>query len=333
MDTKITKTRLSRMLSYDWLKIVGFSVAAIIVWTLIFTMTATRITPAQEFTVLNYAGNLSLSNKFFDSYNKTIENGVFSYEVIETNNNDLTASKEYLNTVLEARFTTDEGDVLYVSLENDPDTAYKDENDETQYNSYYQSFLNRWFHYVHRLDGENGYFAQMESYLNMYYTNGYTDAESLDTAKVEADFRARIKENKDKRFKKESQIEKGVQDEIVRIQKYRDALVNFNSYLAAGYVEFTEGSVTYTFESGEQTYSGMYAINLCPNVETMGGLQEYVSYYSSYEDENGTTQYKTTAENMQIVILDLDGVAPEFKYESLLYINSVIESYCTELNK
>ena len=333
MDTKITKTRLSRMLSYDWLKIIGFSVAAIIVWTLIFTMTATRITPAQQFTVLNYAGNLSLSNKFFDSYNKTIENGVFSYEVIETNNNDLTASKEYLNTVLEARFTTDEGDVLYVSLENDPDTAYKDENDETQYNSYYQSFLNRWFHYVHRLDGENGYFAQMESYLNIYYTNGYADAESLDTAKVEADFRARIKENKDKRFKKESQIEKGVQDEIERIEKYRNALINFNLYLDAGYVQLTEGSVTYKLDSGEQTYSGMYAINLCPNVETMGGLQEYVSYYSSYEDENGTTQYKTTAENMQIVILDLAGVDPDFKYESLLYINSVIESYCTELNK
>ncbi len=333
MDAKITKTRLSRMLSYDWLKVIGFSAAAIIIWTLVFTMTETRITPAQQFTVLNYAGNTSLGNKFMDSYQKTLEKGVFSYEVIEANTNDLSLNKEYLNTLLEARFTTDEGDVLYVSLENDPDTAYTDENGETQYDSYYQTFLNRWFRCVHRLDGENGYFAQMKTYLNMYYTNGYEDADSLNTAKVETDFRARIKENKDKRFKKESQIEKGVQDEIARMEKYREALINFNIYLDAGYVQLTEGSVTYKLENGEKTYTGMYAINLCPNVETMGGLQEYVSYRASYVDENGATQYKTTAENMQIVVLDLAGVDPDFKYESLLYINSVIESYCTELNK
>ena len=59
MDAKITKTRLSRLLSYDWLKIVGVIAGVILVWSLIFTMTATRITPAQQFHVLNYVGNYS----------------------------------------------------------------------------------------------------------------------------------------------------------------------------------------------------------------------------------------------------------------------------------
>ena len=61
MDAKITKLRLSRMLSYDWLKIIGAAAAVIIVWVLIFTMTATRITSAQTFTVHNYLGNISLT--------------------------------------------------------------------------------------------------------------------------------------------------------------------------------------------------------------------------------------------------------------------------------
>ena len=330
MDAKITKTRLSRMLSYDWIKIVLFSAVAIIVWMLVFTMTATRITPAQQFTVFNYAGNSSFSTKFYDSYEKMLKNGVFSYEVIEANNNDLAVHTEYLHTVMEARLATNEGDVLYVSMENDPDTKYQD-GEETKYLSYYQSFLNRWYYNVQRLDGEDGYFAELEAYLNGFYSNGYEDKDSLNTALVESSFRARIKANKDKRFKKESEIQKGVQDEIERIEKYRDALVNFYSYIDAGYVSFTEGKIESNVE-GKYIIDGIYAINICPNPETMGDVREYVSYYASYVDENGETQHKKTADNMQIVFLDLLPKGQEiFKGENLVYLNSVIESYCTAL--
>ena len=330
MDAKITKLRLSRMLSYDWIKIIACSVAAIVIWSLVFTMTKTQITPAQQFTVFNYRGNVTLGSKFGASYQALIDKGVFSYEVLETNTNDLTTSGDYAETILQTRFATDEGDVLFVSLEDDPNSEYVDEAGETQYLSYYQSFLNGWISYAYRLDGENGYFAQMERYLNSFYKDGYDNEDSvLDTALIESTFRARIKATKDKRFKKESQIQQGIQDEIARIQKYRQALIDFNWYLKEGYVEFTEGTVTYTYESGVQTYTGKYAINLCPDVEKMGGLQEYISYYANYVDENGETKTKTTAENMQIVILDMPGMRPEFQYESLLYINWVIESYRT----
>lgn len=333
MDARITKSRLSGMLSYDWLKIVGGSAAAIVVWALVFTMTATRITPAQQFTVFNYIGNVSLSSKFNASYSKLIDDGVFSYEVLETNINDLTTTGDYMNTVLEARFVTDEGDVMFISMENNPDTEYTDENGETKYESYYQGFLNSWFNYVQRLDGEDGYFAQMENYLNIFYTNGYQDGDSLDESKVESNFRAHIKATKDKRFKKESQIQQGLKDELARIRKYRQALLDFNSYIDAGYVEFTESTITLNYSETTLTYTGVYAINLCPNVETMGGLQEYVSYYTEYVDEDGNTQTKTTAEDMQLIFLDMSGVDAEFKYESLLYVNSVIEAYCSALNE
>lgn len=330
MDAKITKLRLSRMFSYDWIKMILFSAVAIIVWTLVFTMTATRITPAQQFTVFNYAGNTTLSNKFYSHFSNALDNGVFSYEVIETTNNDLTTAQDYMYTVLEARLTTNEGDVLYVSLENDPSSEYMD-GEEKKYLSYYETFLRRWYYNVKRLDGENGYFAQLEAYLNGFYKNGYEDADSLNTQLVENAFRARIKENKDKRFKKESEIAKGVQDEIARIQSYRDALVDFYAYLDAGYISFTDTKIAGN-EEGKYVLEGQYAINICPNVETMGKLQEYVSYRKTYEDENGDVQYKTTAENMQIVFLD---VLPDsqqiFIGENLLYLNNVIETYCTAL--
>ena len=56
MDAKITKKRLAYMLSYDWIKLVLAIVAAIVVWVLVFTTSATRITNTQRFVVCNYLG-------------------------------------------------------------------------------------------------------------------------------------------------------------------------------------------------------------------------------------------------------------------------------------
>ena len=56
MDAKITKTRLEQMLSYDWIKIVAVALAAILAWSLVFTMSATRITTTQQFVIMNYPG-------------------------------------------------------------------------------------------------------------------------------------------------------------------------------------------------------------------------------------------------------------------------------------
>lgn len=56
MDAKITKKRLNILLSYDWIKIILVAVAMIVLWSLVFTMTATRVTNAQNFTIFNYTG-------------------------------------------------------------------------------------------------------------------------------------------------------------------------------------------------------------------------------------------------------------------------------------
>lgn len=324
MDAKITKKRLSHMLSYDWLKIIGACVVAIIVWTLVFTTSATRITPAQQFSVFSYKGNTMLGTKFHDSYNRAFESGVFSHEVLELTTNDLTTANEYLQTVLEARLTTDEGDVIFVADAPDADTEYE-ENGETKTLTYLQSFVGSWYYRLMRLDGEDGYFAEMEKYLNTYYNGNYITGE-LNKQLVESAFRARIKENKDKRYKNEEQINAGIEGEYDRFEKYRTALINFNSYVEKGYVTFTD--VTLQNANGEAV-TRTYGINLCPT-ESMEGLKELVSYVEQVTDENGTTKTNITAKNMNVCLFDLN-VEEGFQYEGLLYVNYVIESYCTEL--
>ena len=54
MDAKITKRRLSEMLQYDWVKIIGMIVVAVVVWELIFTVSAVRVKTGQNFKVYYY---------------------------------------------------------------------------------------------------------------------------------------------------------------------------------------------------------------------------------------------------------------------------------------
>ena len=67
------------MLSYDWIKMVLVAAAIIVAWTLIFTMTATRITPAQQYTVFNYEGNRPF-NTFLFSFAQFLH---FSHSTIQ----------------------------------------------------------------------------------------------------------------------------------------------------------------------------------------------------------------------------------------------------------
>ena len=332
MDTKITKKRLARILSYDWIKIIATAVAVILVWMLIFTTTATRITPAQQFTVFNYQSNNTLSDDFFTSYeNALTRDKIFSYEIIEGNTNDLkTAGDDMAYTLLDTRISVEEGDVMFVPDIPDVTSAYTDENGNTQYErSYMQTFFNRCYFNLYDLDPEkeNGYFYEMEEYLNIFYKNGYEDEASLDKAKVEELFRARITANKDKRFKKDAQIQKGIQDEIARIQKYRNALIEFYGYLADGTVSLT--TLSLKDENGDVLKEGKYGINLCPDENKTGALKKVVSYTTteSYE-EDGETKERTivSAKNMQAMFFRFDGVETSFEYESLLYINYIVRN-------
>ncbi|MBQ8685978.1 MAG: hypothetical protein IJ514_07390 [Clostridia bacterium] len=332
MDAKITKQRLARILSYDWIKIVALAVAAVFLWTLIFTMTATRITAAQQFTVFNYYSNDSLGDGFSASYSNAFSRDkIFSYEVIETNTNDLRISGEDMAaSMLETRVAVEEGDVMLIPDIPDTASAYTDDNGNTQYAySYMQGFFNRYYLYLYELDpeAENGYFKQMEAFLNGFYVNGYEQADSLDEGKVEAAFKARIKANKDKRFKKEAQIAQGVQDELARIKKYRDALVEFYGYLTDGTVTLT--TLTLTDADGNILREGKYGLNLCPNEGKTGELKKVFSYTTkeSYE-ENGETKERTisTAKNMHAMFFKFSGVEKSFEYETLLYVNYIVRN-------
>ena len=69
MDNKITKKRLAEMLSYDWIKFIALGLAAVFVWLMIFTFTATKITTTQSFAIFNHKSNATLTSDFYTLLN------------------------------------------------------------------------------------------------------------------------------------------------------------------------------------------------------------------------------------------------------------------------
>lgn len=326
MDAKITKKRLNEMCSYDWVKILFSIVGAIIVWALIFTMTATKITPSQQFTVLNYRGNVHLaSTKFGDLYKKAFQDGIYSYEVIEANTRDATEMSDGReNELLQATLGTDEGDLLFLPGIADVKTAYVDENGETKYKkTYLESFLASEYRYVADLSmtNENGYFKTMEQFLNRFYTEGFQNADSLDEAAIESAFRTRVKANKDKRFKTEEQISAGAKQEVLRVQKYRDALVKTYAYLDEGVISLTEVAMEYDGKSYTKSM-----LNLCPDETKMGKLVDYLAYEQTYLDDEGKESVKNAAKDMHVAVLKLPGVEESFEFESLSFVVYLIDA-------
>lgn len=342
MDTKLTKKRLSSLWTYDWLKIVGVALALIFFWYLVLTTTATRITPAQEFTVFNYACNNSLSDKFHTHYNNAIDNGVFSYEVIETNYFDLAMSQEYASTLLEAHTSVATGDILFVPAIDNPDMQYTDENGNDAYLTCAETYLLSYGSCTYVLHNESdnakkrGYFESMKLYLNEYYHGDYVSGE-LDEEKTDADFTARVTKNKDKRFKTAEQIAQGKVDERKRLEKYRNALIAFERYIELGVVEIISLSSDMRTEN-QYVFEGAYAINLCPtkNDEKRYAFDydkyaENLTKYLSYEttkpaDEGEESKTVTTSENMCAMFFRFDKVEESFQYESLLYLNALLET-------
>ncbi|MBQ8885602.1 MAG: hypothetical protein IJY62_04470 [Clostridia bacterium] len=336
MDARITKKRLNLLLSYDWLKMIALIVAAIVLWSLIFTTAATRITPAQQFTIFNYSGT-HVTTLFDDLDGALKKKNVFSYDILNITPMDATAGQEQAETLIQTRLMTNEGDALFVSGDErnkNSSVSYTDEQGNTFSPTYLQQFLTMYTPYAKPIYGEDGYISEMEAFLGEYYGDFRAENASINKEKVEEVFRARIKKQKDKRFKKEKKIKAGIQSEIERIEKYRDSLLKFESYVAANYVSVVETTVYSSDYDGNVTSkTASYSINLCPN-QYMENLKELVYYTVSEKDAEGVTHDNVyTAQNIHLVLLDTAKSNYAYSlYESLSLVNYLVERYCSALN-
>ena len=72
-------------------------------------------------------------------------------------------------------------------------------------------------------------------------------------------------------------------------------------------------------------FKGKFALNICPNEDTMGELKKYAAYAEKAIDQDGKETVKKTAKDMCVMLFDLQDTEASFEYEALLYVVHIIE--------
>lgn len=336
MDAKITKKRLSRLFTYDWIKIAAIALAFIFGWLVIFELTETRMRPSQKFTVFNYTQNRGLTNDVLTRLNRVLDEDVFSSEVMELDYQDLAQSDMYTYQTLISMFSVSQGDIMLLpNITNSGSVPTTEGSGENGRYTCPESLIVPYREYVTNLSDkeEGGYFYELIQFLNTYYTQGWEHPESIDEAKIEADFRARVKENRDKRYRRKFKLEAGVLTEIERIKKYRDALEKFYGFINDGLICFNapshiKGDYINLEDADIVPYDGIISLNICPDESRMKNLKNYFSYpvYIYNEDKTAITGISHyIAQDMSVAFFYGPDTEKSFEYESLLYVIDLIE--------
>ena len=289
MDAKITKKRLGHQLSYDWIKIAGTCILAVVLLLVLFTTIATRPTAGQTFDFYTFY-NVFFHSDELGTLDDLKRGGALSFDIQELNTYEVT-STGYEDMVLSTRFAAGEGDVLVAA---DVGDVYAEDGSGALTDlSGLKEFL-----YTYRgncmwlgTDGQpytddpaysgmefSNYFADCAAYLDKYFPGaGYHDAvtagqyTALDTSAtldtetgvVEADFRERMQG--DKRYKTEEQIKEGIKDEYERLMNLRDAFVRvWNSVQTDGAIRVNEMtfSVDTDGDGTAETYNWSYSFDI-----------------------------------------------------------------------
>lgn len=339
MDAKITKKRLGLLLSYDWIKIVGICVAAVLVWSLLFTTLATRPSNGQSFEMYLYPGVRLSSAVSEEKLHAKDENGALSYDILDFSYNSL--ADDTKDTIMTAHFAAGQGDVL-LAAESEP--TLDDDKEISNYNGL-DDFLSRYYGYAAWLDptgakgevedseGEkhvlDNYFADCAAYLDRFY-NGDWENGAADEEAMRANFDARMQ--KDKRYKNEEQREAGREKEVERIENLRNAYAKVMEWLAVDEggepvdpdspirVQSREVLLDLDGDGKRETaFETQYAIDLS-NIDDL-------TDFAAYTGEDGTG----TADGLHMVILNTGSSGEEdLRYEPITLLEYLVKEYAPE---
>lgn len=320
MDARITKQRLGNLLSYDWLKMLVTIAIFVFLVVLLFTMTATRVTNAQTFTV--YAYNDVTAGRDFNSLaDKLKDEDVLSYDILETTTEKFSADSQY--DLYSLRRTTGEGTVMFVSdvrvYETDDDgNPVLDENGDPKIETESALYSLAMGSTVDSEDAISGtlydckyYIESCAEYLSGFFEGDWETSNTLDEAAVRASFLER--NSGDKRYKNDEAREKGIADERQRILDLRDDYLVVLQCFENGTFKYTE----YTAKNVDgSSFTSVLGINL-------GGLEK-IADLAYYTDGEGNQ----VVSNLNLVILYNNfHEANGLRFEPVTFLRYLYEEY------
>ena len=297
MDARITKQRLANQLSYDWMKIIAAAIGVIFLFLVIFTTIATSPTNAQCFTVYAYTDLKSGedANLIADTLKTT---KTLSYETLKVEF-EAFGGNDYANEAFTARRAAGQGDVMFIS-----DNEILNEDGTLKTASALKTFC---VNYAGVGRDTEEFFAECEEYLNGFFGDWRTG--DLDEEKAKQAFL--IRNEKDKRFKRDAQIQAGIESEFARLNDLRDDLRFVYDCFERGLF-----SHTYFTPEGETTAQ---AVAIRVGGTGMSGLTRLLYHLN----EDGTAASNT----INLIVFDNKDRNGEMEYETVTFRRYLAETY------
>ncbi|PWM75069.1 MAG: hypothetical protein DBX59_02645 [Bacillota bacterium] len=324
MDARITKRRLSEMLQYDWVKIIGMVIVAIVVWELIFTVSAVRVKTGQNFKVYYYPTAAGASGL----YEFNDEKQPLSYDVLEFSIETLTT--DYADTILNTRLSIGEGDLIVV----DNEISYPDDHkDDAMYakSNLYNVVDN---YTVAPLDVLN---ENAKNYLARFMENGeYEEDGSFLADKVEENFVTRMKG--DNRFRKEENRAKGVAWEIERLESLRAATKEFSYLLDTvpelflTYTKYQSAAHNRPSEDIQAAYEKQQSHPYALDVEYLSQHQKEGVQVIDIANNCASEANWGTSKDVAVAAFDFTADQPDLQYEIIVFLTALVRNYSTLLD-
>lgn len=322
MDNKITRARLSNLISYDWVKIVAIIAAIALVWGLAFTIGAPRASVGQTFGLFTYAPDFGTIEDGTITLARAKNGGAFSYDVLDFTTRDL--EPDYYSTIMTAANSVQEGDIFITSDFSDtvesktsPMRAFVDGYYWSCYD--YDSLINDAKSYALK----NGVSEDRGSYY-------------INEDRVAALFSSRMDGDPRFRDKKSEKYQKGLESEAERIKSVwnnaclLEEVLKAHSELRVNYKPFTQSLESLSEEDREKSdyyawwlelEEKTYALNLG---KLSDGKNLVTDYYSrGYLNDKGELE-TVSADGIVMCVFNYKAQQPHLQYETLGFINYII---------
>lgn len=306
MDNKLTKKRLSAFLSYEWILLIIAVVVSIILWELVYTVSAVRLTTGQNFKFY-YDQNLNATG-ISDLYNYIGSSDTFSYDIKEFDSESL--NPDY--NVLSVRLSVQEGDVIFTDKYFEEGQEVRAKNIVDNYGYSLSDLLS---------DGQN--------YLKQFLSDGETDFydfNKLDKVKIEQNFNNRSSLRVYKNALKKGEI--SINDEYSRIEKLCkdikdfDYLLNNSSddlfFRYTRYEQMASSSADYQplYEKELQERNNViYGLNVGKLSGGKKDISEYVKVLAT-----------DSADDVVLCVLNMKEYQEDLEYETVSFIVSLIKN-------
>lgn len=322
MDAKISKSRLSNYLAYDWLKILLAVTLAVVAVCVFFTTIKTRARDEQVFCVYAYSDiKMGADGEILND--TLLKDKVLSYEIMKTNVEQLsdTASGSlfgglYGGALYATRLTESSRTVMFTSAIDETDSAG------------YEALEMLLGVNAHSKELELHGFLNFETYLNdckAYLQQFFGDdvaAGTLNTKKAEEGFLARNGE--DRRFTSDKKRAEGLLQEQERLENLRkDYIAVMNA--------FESGLLSYAYITVDEAHAdpahgveqGEY--NCGVKLGNLPELRKLFYYEEVRENETVRASNKTS-----LILFNTIALADKqnaLRYETVTFLSYLIANY------